>query len=120
QGTDWTLGFGASTAEAVTAALRDLLALEQLVKGGAAAQEVTDTWLEAFDPSCLVLDTDAPAQTPDHPRTTAEQVCAALAEDNRNAVAVRTGTPALERCGVHTAKVLFTVPSRTTPADGNA
>src|SRR5699024_7467172 len=57
QGTDWTLGFGASTAEAVTAALRDLLALEQLVKGGAAAQEVTDTWLEAFDPSCLVLDT---------------------------------------------------------------
>ncbi len=119
QGTDWTLGFGASTAEAVTAAMRDLLALEQLVKDGALAQEVTDTWLEAFDPSCLVLDTDAPAQAPDHARTTAEQVCAALAKDNRNAVAVLTGTPALERCGVHTAKVLFTVPSRTTPVDGN-
>lgn len=120
EGTDWALGFGASTKEAATAALRDLIALEQLVEHGVPPHEVADTWLEAFDPRSLVLDTDSPAEPPDDARTTADQVCKALAEDGRNAVVVRTGTPDLERCGIHTAKVLFTVPSKTTSADGNA
>ncbi|MEU3305790.1 hypothetical protein [Nocardiopsis sp. NPDC006832] len=102
----------------MTAALRDLIAMEQLAEHGVPPHEVADTWLEAFDPRSLVLDTDSRAEPPDDVRTTADQVCEALAEDGRNAVVVRTGTPDLERCGIHTAKVLFTVPSGTTSADG--
>lgn len=115
-GADWTLGFGVSTTEAVTAALRDLVALEQLTENGVPAEEATDTWLEAFDPRSLVLDTDSDTSTerPDDVRTTADQVREDLAGDGRKAVAVQTGTSDLERCGVHTAKVLFTEP------DGNA
>lgn len=115
-GADWTLGFGVSTTEAVTAALRDLVALEQLTENGVPAEEATDTWLEGFDPCSLVLDTDSDASTerPDDVRTTADQVREDLAGDGRKAVAVQTGTSDLARCGVHTAKVLFTEP------DGNA
>lgn len=113
-GADWTLGFGVSTTEAVTAALRDLVALEQLTENGVPAEEATDTWLEAFDPRSLVLDSDTSTERPDDVRTTADQVREDLAGDGRKAVAVQTGTSDLERCGVHTAKVLFTEP------DGNA
>lgn len=113
--TYWEIGYGCTPMEAVTAALRDLIARIQYAEAGIDGAAAGLSWSATLDPRALPVGEQVPeAWLAETAPVGAEQVCAELAREGRAAIFVPTGTPDLVGCGVHTARVLLT------NADGTA
>lgn len=108
EGTRWAIGSGGTLAEALTCALRDLVAAVQLADTGVPAPEPLVPWLEAFDPRAVTVGAGAAVIDPDALPCTAEDVCAQLWAVGKEAVVVPTSTSDLaDHCGMITVRVLL-------------
>ena len=110
----WDIGYGTTPVEAVTAALRDVIARVQYSDAGVGVAGAAPERMAALDPRALPVGEPAPQWWKENLPVTAEQICAGFAREGREAIVVPTGTPDLAACGVHTAKVLLTAASGTT------
>lgn len=110
----WDIGYGTTPMEAVTAALRDVIARVQYSDAGVEGAGAAPERMAALDPRALPVGEPVPQWWEENLPVTAEQICADLAREGREAVVVPTGTSDLAKCGVHTVRVLLTAAPDTT------
>lgn len=114
ESTVWEVGYGTTPMEAVTAALRDLIARVQYSDAGVEAVGTSPERMAALDPRALPVGEPVPQWWEENLPVTAEQICADFAREGREAIVVPTGTSDLAKCGVHTVRVLLTAAPGTT------